>query len=147
MSDEQVKPAPLRSHQGEVQMSDEQVKPATVITRGELYRLVWATPMSRLAPTYGLSGNGLKKICNRLNVPYPPPGYWAKLGAGKKVKQDPLPEAPPGTAAQVTINPTSPRRLLRRLTRRLPNNCAPKPTKRRRSVIRRAVRVVGLYGY
>ena len=46
---------------------------------------------------YGISENGLKKICVRLNVPYPPRGYWAKLGAGKSVRKAPLPQPLVGT--------------------------------------------------
>ena len=60
-------------------------KPPVDVTREELYRLVWETPMSRLATKYGISGNGLGKICDRLNVPFPPRGYWAKKAAGHKV--------------------------------------------------------------
>jgi hypothetical protein len=39
------------------------------VTRVELYAMVWRTPMSRLAEEFGISGNGLTKICNRLDVP------------------------------------------------------------------------------
>ena len=42
--------------------------------REELYREVWATPMWTLAERYGLSGNGLKKICKRMNIPVPTRG-------------------------------------------------------------------------
>jgi hypothetical protein len=55
-------------------MSEEQQKKPANISREELYRQVWATPMSRLGMQYSISGNGLKKICVRLNVPYPPRG-------------------------------------------------------------------------
>ena len=89
-------------------MSEEQQKKPANITREELYRQVWATPMSRLGTQYGISGNGLKKICVRLNVPYPPRGYWAKLSAGKSVRQTPLPKPLAGTPAQVVITPTPP---------------------------------------
>jgi len=44
--------------------------PSTV-SRKELYQQVWETPMSRLAQRYGISGNGLAKICDRIRVPYP----------------------------------------------------------------------------
>jgi len=54
------------------------------ITRPALYDAVWQTPMSRLAPAYGISGNGLAKICDRFGVPYPPRGYWAKAASGVK---------------------------------------------------------------
>jgi hypothetical protein len=53
------------------------------VSREELYRQAWETPMMRLGTQYGISGNGLKKICNRLKIPYPPPGYWSKLRFGK----------------------------------------------------------------
>lgn len=38
-----------------------------------------------------MSDNGLRKICQKLGVPLPPLGYWAKLRAGQKVKREPLP--------------------------------------------------------
>lgn len=43
------------------------------LKREDLYDLVWQTPMSRLAERFSLSGNGLAKICRRLEVPCPPP--------------------------------------------------------------------------
>jgi hypothetical protein len=62
--------------------------------------------MNRLARTYGISGNGLAKVCDRLKVPYPPRGYWAKKAAGKKVVQYRLPEREEGTPDSATITPT-----------------------------------------
>jgi hypothetical protein len=87
-------------------MGEEQHKKPANTTREELYRQVWTTPMSRLGTQYSVSGNGLKKICVRLKVPYPPRGYWAKLSAGKSVRQTPLPKPLAGTPLQVTITPT-----------------------------------------
>lgn len=86
---------------------DEGKQPVRVI-REELHRQVWETPMSRLAVQYGISGNGLAKICDRLRVPYPPRGYWAKKVAGKKVVNYRLPPADEGTPQEVTITPTPP---------------------------------------
>lgn len=62
--------------------------------------------MSRLALEFGISGNGLAKICDRLNVPYPPRGYWARKEAGQKVVTFRLPECGESTPAEVTISPT-----------------------------------------
>ena len=62
--------------------------------------------MSRLARDYGISVNGLAKICTRLTVPYPPCGYWAKKVAGKKVVQYRLPEREADTPASIAITPT-----------------------------------------
>jgi hypothetical protein len=89
-------------------MPDAETRKSVTLSREELYALVWATPMSRLAIQYGLSGNGLAKICRRLDVPYPPRGYWARREAGKKVTQAALPAIRPGTRAQVTIAPSLP---------------------------------------
>ncbi|WP_260441530.1 hypothetical protein [Burkholderia sp. Bp8991] len=38
-----------------------------------------------------MSDNGLRKVCQKLRVPLPPLGYWAKLRAGQKVERTPLP--------------------------------------------------------
>ena len=44
------------------------------IEREELYEQVWSIPVVQLADRYGLSDNGLRKVCKRLNVPVPPRG-------------------------------------------------------------------------
>lgn len=61
-------------------------------TRKELYDLVWTTPMVQLAKEFGLSDNGLKKKCEKHNIPRPPQGYWVKLEHGHDVPQTPLTE-------------------------------------------------------
>jgi hypothetical protein len=42
-----------------------------------------------VAPRYGLSDVGLKKLCTRLQLPTPPRGHWAKVKAGKRVPPRP----------------------------------------------------------
>lgn len=74
-------------------MAEQQAGSLAGMPREELYRLVWEVPISRLAELYGLSDNGLAKICRRLNVPYPPRGWWAKKAAGHQVKPIPLPKS------------------------------------------------------
>lgn len=83
--------------------------PATTVTREELYRLVWETPITRLAAGYGISGTGLKKICDRLDVPVPPRGYWAKKEAGQPVVQFRLLKPKANTPLSVDIHPTPPK--------------------------------------
>lgn len=63
-----------------------------IIKREELYSRVWQIAMTKLAEEYGISGNGLKKICIKLSVPFPPIGYWQKLAAGHKIEKPPLPD-------------------------------------------------------
>jgi hypothetical protein len=67
-----------------------------VISREELYRLVWSMPMVKVAEQHKVSGSYLARICMLLNVPRPGLGYWAKLAVGKAPPPEPLPEARPG---------------------------------------------------
>jgi len=57
--------------------------------RGLLLEQVWTDPLSVVAPKYGLSDVGLKKLCSRLQIPTPMRGYWAKRKAGKRVPPKP----------------------------------------------------------
>ena len=61
------------------------------LNREELYEQVWSQPMTKLASTYSLSDNGLRKICKKHDIPLPTLGYWAKMQHGKKVERLPLP--------------------------------------------------------
>lgn len=62
------------------------------ITREELYRMVWAEPMTSVCKKYGLSDNGLRKHCKAMNIPTPPAGYWSRLQNGKNPEIIPLPK-------------------------------------------------------
>jgi len=64
---------------------------ARMMTRAELYALVWDRPITKLAAEFGLSDVGLRKLCRRNDVPTPPIGYWAKKASGKPVRAIPLP--------------------------------------------------------
>lgn len=72
-------------------------------TRQELYDLVWSEPMKTLAGQFELSDVGLAKACKKANIPRPPRGYWAKLAAGKKVIQTPLPPRGPGMSDELEV--------------------------------------------
>lgn len=89
---------------------DAPTTPATRrVTREELYRMVWQQPLSRLAIDFGISGGSLASTCKRLNVPYPPPGYWAKKEAGKQVTTLDLDPRKDGIPEAVEIHPDAPR--------------------------------------
>lgn len=86
--------------------------PDTSLSREELYSRVWSTPMRRLAPHFGLSDVGLRKLCDRHRIPTPPRGYWAKQELGKAPRPTPLPaEAEPALqVVQLTDDPDPPLR-------------------------------------
>ncbi|HAF24022.1 MAG TPA: hypothetical protein DCK93_14140 [Blastocatellia bacterium] len=79
------------------------------ISLEELYQLVWLKPTRNIAREFGISDVGLGKICKRLNVPKPPPGYWQRIASGYKVKTPPLPRLGKGQRNEVTIWPTTPK--------------------------------------
>lgn len=84
----------------------------TTLTREELFAEVWAEPMHRLAPRYGLSDVGLAKICREMGIPLPWRGYWQKKAAGQKVRPPALPPLAPGSPAHLataTLVPSPPR--------------------------------------
>jgi hypothetical protein len=78
--------------------------PSNELGRDELYRMVWAEPVEKLAARYAISGGGLAKICARLDIPVPPRGYWAQLQHGYKPERLPLPPPSGGVPTTVTIH-------------------------------------------
>lgn len=54
------------------------------LTRKELYDLVWATPRTEIAKQFEISDVRLGKLCREMNVPAPPPGYWANLAGSRR---------------------------------------------------------------
>ncbi|WP_290810680.1 hypothetical protein [Ferrovibrio sp.] len=81
------------------------------MTRQELYELVWASPISKLAEKFGMSDRGIAKICAKAEVPVPERGYWARVQAGQTAAKSPLPAPTAATPERVTIRPPAPRLL------------------------------------
>jgi hypothetical protein len=67
-----------------------------MVSREELYRLVWSEPMTKIADRLDVSGSYLARVCTLLNIPRPERGYWAKVAFGKTMAQKPLPALRPG---------------------------------------------------
>lgn len=100
-------------------------KETDMVSREELYKLVWSIPMTKVAEKFSVSGSYMARVCSILNVPRPERGYWAKLEVGKAPARPALPEALPGDqlfwsqegdppvprvrAVTVTSAPTQPR--------------------------------------
>jgi hypothetical protein len=80
-------------------------KSKRIIERRELYDVVWQRPMSKVAVEFGVSGNGLAKLCRREGIPVPERGYWAKVAHGKRVKKPSLPLTATGSE-NLVINAT-----------------------------------------
>ena len=78
--------------------------PAQRLTREELYSLVWAEPMLKVAAQFDVSSSYMARICSLLDIPRPPRGYWAKLAVGKAPSIPPLPEAKPDGDLMCSLN-------------------------------------------
>lgn len=77
------------------------------LTREELYEKMWATPATKLAREFGISDVALGKICKKLDIPKPYPGYWQQLAVGRRVNREPLPPIKHGVRADVVIYPNT----------------------------------------
>lgn len=77
---------------------------AAPLTRRRLYDLVWRSPLAAAARDLGLSSSGLSKICDRLLIPYPPRGHWARVRAGRGSPPPPLPPAPEGAGELIEVS-------------------------------------------
>ena len=73
------------------------------VTRQELYNLVWSEPLTKLAATFGISSVALAKACDRMAVPVPPRGFWARKAVGKTDTRPTLPPRPPGLDEETMV--------------------------------------------
>ena len=64
-----------------------------MLSRKELYERVWSEALGKLAQSFGLSDNGLRKRCRAMQVPTPPRGYWQRVARGQRARRMPLPPA------------------------------------------------------
>src|SRR5688500_5575960 len=79
------------------------------VTRESLYQQVWSEPATIVSARHGVSANYLARVCQHLNIPRPPRGYWAKLQAGQSPDPIPLPPAPPGDVLSWENGQSAPR--------------------------------------
>jgi hypothetical protein len=82
--------------------------PVTV-SRESLYEQVWREPVLKVATRYQISGTALAKICRKLQVPVPPPGYWARKLHGYTPERPDLPSLPDGARSLASIEQKPPR--------------------------------------
>jgi hypothetical protein len=65
---------------------------SVLLTREELYEMVWAQPVVKLAKEFGVSDVAVAKACRRHKIPLPGRGYWRRLETGQKLSRQPLPK-------------------------------------------------------
>ncbi|WP_425985232.1 hypothetical protein [Ensifer sp. R-19] len=60
------------------------------MSREELFALVWERPTSEIAIELGVSDVAVGKLCEKMQVPKPPRGYWARVEAGQTPRRPAL---------------------------------------------------------
>lgn len=74
------------------------------LTREQLHALVWRSPMLEVARGLSVSSSYLKRVCDRMQVPCPPRGYWSRRRHGYNDPPEPLP--PPAPGCQLSWEPS-----------------------------------------
>jgi hypothetical protein len=62
-----------------------------VLSRKELYDLVWSQPMAVLLQKYEIKNSKLRKLLSEISIPIPEMGYWQKIQYGKPIEIKELP--------------------------------------------------------
>lgn len=73
------------------------------LSRAQLYELVWAEPLNKVAERLGTSGPRLSQICDAHAIARPEQGHWLRLEMGKPVNVRPLEPAPSGVSDTIPI--------------------------------------------
>ncbi len=73
------------------------------LSRAQLYELVWAEPLNRVAERLGTSAPQLSRICDAHAIARPEQGHWLRLEMGKPVTVRALEPAPIGVSEMISI--------------------------------------------
>lgn len=82
--------------------------PNRTISRAELYARVWAEPLTKLAESFGVSDVGLRKICQRHDIPLPPQGYRQRVQSGRTPNPTPLSRTSEPVMIEFPARPVAP---------------------------------------
>lgn len=74
-----------------------------ILTRQELFDLVWTKPATHIAKDFGVQPAMVLKACSLLNIPRPTTGHWVKLEHGQAVAKPALPPAGPKTPGSTSF--------------------------------------------
>lgn len=62
-----------------------------MLTRQELYELVWTEPISSITSKYQVTEHFIHKVCREMLIPMPGQGHWVKIRYGKTSEKHELP--------------------------------------------------------
>lgn len=75
-----------------------------VLSRQQLYDMIWERAVSKVAPELGISDVALRKHCVKHAIPLPDATYWGRRHAGRPVERKRLGPAPEGIGDRIVID-------------------------------------------
>lgn len=75
-----------------------------VLTRQQVYDMIWERAVSKVVPDLGISDEALRKQCVKHAIPLLDATYWGLLHAGRPVMRKPLGAAPNGVSDRIAID-------------------------------------------
>ncbi len=108
----------------------------TVLERDDLYRQMWSEPGTHIAKRLGIPVSALYRACDRLAVPRPTSGHWARVALGATPEQPPLAEIDDDAPTTFEIPPLSPRSALLAKGRAEPPVVVPEKVKQLHPLLR-----------
>lgn len=81
------------------------------LSRAQLYELVWAEPLNKVAERIGTSAPRLSQICDAHAIARPEQGHWLRLEMGKPVTVRALEPAPIGVSDMISIDASKRRKV------------------------------------
>lgn len=73
------------------------------LSRQQLYSWVWSEPLSTIAGKVGWSDRGIRKVCDRRDIPTPGRGYWRRLEVGLSPITTPLDNPSDNRATEIVV--------------------------------------------
>jgi len=75
------------------------------LSRQELYDLIWANPVAKVAADFGVAEATVKNHANNQRVPRPTRRYWRAIAVGGNPRKKPLPPSDQQTFESVAKKP------------------------------------------
>ena len=79
------------------------IDPNGILTRDQLFELVWTKPIAQVAKESGIKSAAVLKACKVLGVPRPTTGHWVKIEHGQAPSRPALSPALDGATASITL--------------------------------------------
>ena len=116
---------------------------SVVLSREELHEKIWAKPVRAVAAEFGISDVGLKKICERHDIPRPSPSHWGLIRHGRTPPKVPLPPRKESIPERIEIRSSTPRAGTLPAEIEIPSVAVPTVLEKAHAVVRALRKLLG----